>query len=262
MNSWTDSTPTLSKSVSGSLIAAVIGASALTHFPASAADIVAQRAPVAIIVRVPKPWYAPRFAIVRKMRETIDQYASAPGLAFKAYSFEHQSSDYGGIYLWRDRSSAQAWFNKEWFERVRRERGSEAYVRMFDVPVVIDNTPGGTPADEESAAVATLIEIQIPAGLSREQIIEGFREAVPTYQKVPGLLRKYFAISEQGTFGGIYLWKDEASANAWFNKAWMERVRNTYGQSAKIEWFETPILTHSKDGNNALSTAVYIEAQP
>jgi hypothetical protein len=133
---------------------------------------------------------------------------------------------------------------------------------MFDVPVVIDNTPGGTPADAESAAVATLVEIQIPAGLSTEQIIKGFREAVPTYQKVPGLLRKYFATSEQGTFGGIYLWKDEASANAWFNKAWMERVRNTYGQPAKIEWFETPILTPSKDGNNALSTAVYIEAQP
>jgi hypothetical protein len=223
-------------------------------------DISNRPVPVCVIVRVPKPWYASRSAVVRKMRETIDQYASTPGLAFKAYLFENQSSDYGGIYLWRDRGSARAWFSKEWFDRVRRERGSEAYVRMFDVPVSIDNTPGGTPGNADSTAVATLVEIPGPDGLSANQIIQGFRDAIPTYQKVPGLLRKYFALSEQGTFGGIYLWKDVASANAWFNQTWQDRVRNTFGQPANFEWFETPIVTPSKEGNNALSTAVYIGA--
>lgn len=217
--------------------------------------------PAVVIVRVAKPWYAPRSAVVGKMRDTIDQYSNTPGLAFKAFSFERQSGDYGGIYLWKDQSSAQNWFNKEWFDRVKRERGSDAYVRTFSAPVAIDNTPGGTPANPDSATVATLVEITIPASISMDKVVSGFKEAVPTYQSVPGLLRKYFITSDKGTFGGVYLWKDEASANAWFSQAWKDRVAKTYGQAAKIEWFDTPILTPSKDSKNSLSPSVFYQAK-
>ncbi len=217
--------------------------------------------PAVFILRIATPWYAPRATVVSKMRDTIEQYANLPGLSFKAFSFERASGDYGGIYLWKDKGSAQSWFNKEWFERVKRERGSDAYLRTFSAPVVLDNTPGGTPANSDSVAVATLVEIPIPATVSMDKVVEGFKEAVPTYQSVPGLLRKYFTTSDKGTFGGVYVWKDEASANAWFTQAWKDRVVKTYGQPAKIEWFDTPILTPSKDGKNALASTVYVQAK-
>lgn len=216
--------------------------------------------PVVVIVRVAKPWYAPKAIVVSKMRDTIDQYSNMPGLAFKEFSFERTSGDYGGIYLWKDPVSAQNWFNKEWFERVKRERGTDAYVRTFSAPIVIDNTPGGTPASSDSPTVATLVEIPIPTGVSMDKVVEGFKLAVPTYQSVPGLLRKYFITSDKGTFGGIYLWKDESSANAWFTQAWKDRVVKTYGQPAAIEWFDTPILAPSKDVKNALPTPVFFPA--
>lgn len=218
--------------------------------------------PAVVIVRVAKPWYAPRALVLSKMRDTIEQYSTTPGLAFKAFSFERASGDYGGIYLWKDLGSAQKWFNKEWFDRVKRERGNDAYVRMFNAPVAIDNTPGGTPANPASSTVATLVEIPLSASFPPDRVLAGFVEAIPTYQKVPGLIRSYFITSDKGTFGGVYLWRDEASANAWFSQAWKDRMVKTYGQPARIEWFDTPILTPSKDSRNALSPSVYFQAKP
>ena len=209
----------------------------------------AQAAPVVVIVRVPKPWYAPQSVVVGKMRDTIPQYERLPGLVFKAYAFERESNDFGGLYFWRDRASAQAWFSSAWFERVRRERGVDAQVRTFDAPVTIDTTVGGTPFDTDSQAVATLVEIAVPAGIGRDRLVAEFQAAVPTYQKVPGLLRKHFTIAANGDFGGVYLWKDESSARAWFNEAWHGRVKKAYGQDARIEWFDTPILVPTQDAS-------------
>jgi heme-degrading monooxygenase HmoA len=198
--------------------------------------------PVVTIVRVPKPWYAPQALVASRMRDTVAQYSAIDGLLFKAYSFERSSGDFGGLYCWGSVAAARAWFNPDWFARVRSERGTEGQVRFFEAPVAVDNTAAGTPAAMRSDAVATLVEIAIPAGVSREAILAGFQKAVPEYQKVPGLLRKQFILSDQGTFGGVYLWKDEASATAWFNADWKARVQKTYGAAARIEWFDTPIL--------------------
>ena len=217
--------------------------------------------PIVAIVRVPKPWYAPRQVVLGKMRDTIPQYAQLPGLAFKAFSFERESGDYGGVYFWRDRASAQAWFGPAWFERVRKERGSEGQVRFFDAPVSIDNRPGGTPPSNDSAAVSTLVEIPIPAGVSRERLAAEFAAAVPVYQKVPGLLRKHFTMSAEA-FGGVYVWQDEASARAWFSPAWHERVRKTYGRDARIEWFDTPILLPTRTAGNLVGPGLMLVAAP
>ena len=219
-------------------------------------------ATVVAIVKVPKPWYAPRALVVSKMRDTLPQYAQLPGLRYKAFSFAREDGDFGGLYYWQDAASARAWFNAAWFERVRKERGVEGQVRFFDALISIDNTPGGTPQDIDSAAVGTLVEIAIPAGVGRDRLYAEFKAAVPTYQKVPGLLRKHFIVSEAGTFGGLYLWKDEASAKAWFNAAWHERVKTTYGTPAKIEWFDTPILLPTQRAENEAMDRALVVARP
>jgi heme-degrading monooxygenase HmoA len=217
--------------------------------------------PVVAIVRVPKPWYAPRRVVIGKMRDTIPDYAGLPGLMFKAFSFERDSSDFGGLYFWRDRATAEAWFNPAWFERVRKERGVEAQVRIFDALVSVDNTAGGTPADSDSHAVGTLVEVPIPAGVTRERLAAEFSAALPTYQRVPGLLRKHFTVSSN-SFGGVYLWQDEASARAWFDNAWHSRVVAAYGQDAKIEWFDTPILLPSREAANLSASRTLLQVAP
>jgi hypothetical protein len=208
---------------------------------------------VAVIVKVPKPWYAPKSVVIGKMRDSIPQYEAAPGLSFKAFSLAQADGQFGGIYLWKDLTSAKNWFSAAWFERVEKERGAKADVRFFEVPVAIDNTPGGTPLNTDSSSVGTLVTIATPAGVSKQRLVKEFEAAIPLYQKAPGLLRKYFIVTADGKFGGIYLWKDQASAQSWFSEAWKERVRKTYGSDAAIESFDTPILLPSKLAENRVS---------
>jgi hypothetical protein len=233
---------------SGLVLAFLASAGPARAQPALGGDL-AGTAPVAVVVKVRTPWYAPRFVVTGKMRDTIPQYQAIPGLNFKAFSFARADGHYGGIYLWKDIAAARSWFTPQWFERVRQERGAPAHVRVFEVLLALDNTPGGTPANPDSSAVATIVEIPIPAGVGKERIAQGFAAAPPCFRKVPGLLRKYFITSADGRFGGIYIWKDEASAKAWFTPAWQERVLKEHGQPASVEWFDTPILLPGPDAN-------------
>ena len=202
---------------------------------------------VVVVVEVPKPWYAPRFVVVRRMRETIPRYETLPGLAYKAFSIARSDQRYGGIYLWTDAASARAWFGPDWFARVEKERGPGATVRWFEAPVVLDNAP----AANDGRSVSTIVTIPTPAGIGRERLVAEFEAALPTYRKVDGLLRKYFIITADGRFGGVYLWRDQDAADRWFDTAWHERVRKTYGVDARLEWFDVPILMPTKLAGNA-----------
>lgn len=198
--------------------------------------------PVVVVVRVPTPRFAPRWLVERKMRSTIDLYGSLPGLTYKIFTIESQSGDFGGIYHWVNRGAADAWFDDAWFERVRTERGSEPDVRFFPAPLTIDNVDGGTPATRKGRHVATLVQIPTPAGITDDQLRAGFAGAEAEYRAVPGLLRKHFIITDDGAFGGVYLWADRRCADAWFDEAWGARVVERYGRTAVVETFDAPIL--------------------
>jgi heme-degrading monooxygenase HmoA len=228
---------------------AIFGAPAMAQ--QSIGEGLSENLPVAVVVKVPSPWYAPRFLIASKMRDTIPQYQAIAGLNFKAFSFARVDGHYGGIYLWKDLAAARTWFSPQWFERVRKERGAPANVRVFEVLLALDNNPGGTPANSDSSAVATIVEIPMPAGTDKEQLAREVAAAAAEFQNVPGLLRKYLTTSAEGKFGGIYLWKDEASASAWFTHSWRDEILKKYGQPASLEWFDTPILMPGKEGNGA-----------
>jgi Putative mono-oxygenase ydhR len=219
---------------------------AQTPAPVVSTEPLTQPSQIVTIVTVPKPWYAPRALVASKMRDTQIQYESMPGLHYKIYTLAQADGQFGGIYLWKDRAAAQTWFAPSWFERVRKERGVGGVVRYFDAPLMLDNTPGGTPLNARSASVATLVTIPLPAGVTREKVIAEFNAALPTYQRVPGLLRKYFILTSDGRLGGVYLWDKQASADQWFSEAWQQRVRNTYGAAATMEWFDAPILLPTK----------------
>jgi hypothetical protein len=106
------------------------------------------------------------------------------------------------------------------------------------------------PSPTAGDGVGTVVTVATPPGVSKARLVQEFQASIPTYQKVPGLLRKYFIVTDDGQFGGIYLWKDQASAQQWFTEAWKERVLKTYGSTAALEWFDTPILLPSKRADN------------
>jgi hypothetical protein len=215
--------------------AATLGLSAHAHAHAQSlvCDGVAATSPVAVIVKVPKPWYAPRFLVVGKMRDAIPEYEALPGLAFKAFSFAQADGHYGGIYLWKDLASAQSWFTPAWFARVEKERGARAEVRCFDVRAALDNTPGGTPKDVGSASVATVSATSRPEGAVAPLLAQALQTELAASRQTTGLLRRYVFVTAAGSLGRISLWRDAEAARA-------------SSPEGDVESFDTPILLPSR----------------
>jgi heme-degrading monooxygenase HmoA len=186
------------------------------------------------------------------MRDTQAQYAALPGLRFKAYSFERESGAFGGVYWWRDRASAQAWFSPEWHARVQRERGARGDVLLLGAPLTVDG-PGGAPAaDPDSPAVVTLVQAPWPQGASREALLAMMARSLPADRQIPGLLRKHVVLDEASrTVGSVVLWQDEASARAWFRDTEAESARPWMGGAPRVTWFDTPILLPGRDAVTA-----------
>ena len=95
------------------------------------------------------------------------------------------------------------------------------------------------PSETEKLA-ATLVVVKTPPGATRGMIEAGFTKAVPPYQKIPGLVRKYFTVNDDG-FGGIYLWKNRAAAEAWHSPEWRARSKATYGIEPEVTYFDSPL---------------------
>jgi hypothetical protein len=237
--------------------AAALSSAAMVSPPAFAQALADQvhtaEASVVTIVRIPTPWYAPRFLVVRKMRESMPLYSAIDGLTHKAYSLARSDGRFGGIYHWKDLASAQAWFTPAWFERVEKERGARGEVRFFEVSTVIDTQSFAASTGTDLAAMATLLEVPRAAGADRARPVDGFLAAVDTWRAIPGLLRTYVVTTPQGGPGAISLWQDEASARHALQPSWSDRIVREYGEPARIEWLDTPILMAGKDGGNAMA---------
>jgi hypothetical protein len=103
----------------------------------------------------------------------------------------------------------------------------------ISVPAFADDTPAET-------TVATIVVIKTPPGVTRPMLDAGFKQAVPIYEKIPGLLRKYFIVNGD-SFGGMYLWKNRASAEAWYSDAWRAKAKATYGSEPQLTYFDAPV---------------------
>lgn len=105
-----------------------------------------------------------------------------------------------------------------------------------------------SPAPAAAGPVAVVVSIPLPSGISREQAMAGMQKSVPQYQALPGLVRKYYTFSDDGKFGGIYLWSSRADAQAWFSDAWRAKATATYGAAPEVTYFEAPIVLESAAG--------------
>jgi hypothetical protein len=96
--------------------------------------------------------------------------------------------------------------------------------------------------------VATLVAVPVPPGLPKAQLVKLFEGSTPQYRAIPGLIRKHYTIGADGRAGGIYLWKDKASAEAWYTDAWRADVQTRWGAPAELSWFEVPVLVENSGG--------------
>lgn len=105
--------------------------------------------------------------------------------------------------------------------------------------------------------IVTIVRFPATEFVSLEDARTKFGANAATYLDVPGLLWKSYLRSEDGmSVGGVYWWRDRASAEAKYNEGWLAGMVEKYGVAPSIEWFDSPVVVDS------LSQAIHIEAPP
>jgi putative monooxygenase ydhR len=109
-----------------------------------------------------------------------------------------------------------------------------------------------TPANEttgETTMITTLVQFQLPSPITLEEAARRFESSAPKYQNLPGLVRKYYVVSDdRRAAGGVYLWESRAAAEKVYSGEWRERVTKLYGSAPAITWFETPVIVDNAAG--------------
>ena len=91
--------------------------------------------------------------------------------------------------------------------------------------------------------ITTRVQFTLPQPMTRDEARRVFHSTAPKYRGLPGLVRKYYIVSDDGrTGGGVYLWKSRADAQAVFNDEWRATVTARYGSPPSLSWFETPVV--------------------
>ena len=213
-------------------------------------------AQVAVVVTFPPFPGVDRAQLEAAMVKSVPIYKNLPKLIRK-YFIISDDLGYGGIYLWEDRAAAEAWYTDSivWHNGVSKLTGRRAEISFLDVPFVIDNQRLQGIDDKQVtlfppdlAPTAVLVKLPPFAGVVRGQIEAGMYQTIPTYLNLPGLIRKYFIISDELGYGGIYLWESLAQAKAWYTDSvvWQDGVSRSSGRRAEITYFNVPLIVDNQ----------------
>ena len=85
-----------------------------------------------------------------------------------------------------------------------------------------------------SGLTIAIVRVRIPWYAPAFPVRRGFRAAVPEYEAIPTLEDKYFTLTEDGYFGGIYVWHSRDAAQAYYSAAWRRGVRERRGTEPEV----------------------------
>lgn len=97
----------------------------------------------------------------------------------------------------------------------------------------------------------------LPAGITRDEVVQGMRDVAPKWRKEQDLIRKTFVYDPAaGQAGAFYLWKNRQAAERAHDQAWRQGVRAKYGSEPVIRYFDTPMVV-----DNALNQVIEAPAE-
>lgn len=94
-----------------------------------------------------------------------------------------------------------------------------------------------------------MIQFTLPHPLTIDAAKQVFSSTAPKYQGIPGLVRKYYTLSADGsTAGGIYLWQSLDDAERFYTEEWRAFILEKYGARPVVTYFKTPVVVDNAMG--------------
>jgi hypothetical protein len=100
----------------------------------------------------------------------------------------------------------------------------------------------GPPSGYGERMIVAVVNFDLPSPLTSDEARSMFEASAPNYQKVDGLRRKHFLLSEDGrTAGGVYLWDSRRQAEALYDDTWRQRLTARYGSEPRVTFYDSQV---------------------
>ncbi len=97
--------------------------------------------------------------------------------------------------------------------------------------------------------ITAFVQFKLPHAMTPEQARDVFLSTAPRYQGMPGLIRKYYLLSDDGsTAGGVYLWRSREDAERVYTEDWRRFIIDKYGVEPSLSYFSTPVVVDNSLG--------------
>jgi hypothetical protein len=97
--------------------------------------------------------------------------------------------------------------------------------------------------------ITAIATFQLSRRLTVDEAKVIFQSTAPRYQSQPGLIRKYYVLSEDGTTaGGVYLWRTREDADAMYSDDWRAFVTEKYGAPPQVTYMDSPVIVDNTTG--------------
>lgn len=97
--------------------------------------------------------------------------------------------------------------------------------------------------------ITVVVQFDLPERITREKAQQLFLDSAPKYQKVNGLVRKYYTLAEDGmSAGGVYLFKSKKDADDLYTEEWKKYILRKYGGKPSFSYFECPVVVDNLTG--------------
>ena len=91
--------------------------------------------------------------------------------------------------------------------------------------------------------ITSITRFPLSPGLEQSVVRKELEVVAPHFKTIPGLVRKYFLLADDGnTCGGVYLWDSMADARAFSEGPLRAMIRQKYSVDPQIDYYETPII--------------------
>jgi hypothetical protein len=98
--------------------------------------------------------------------------------------------------------------------------------------------------------ITALVQFKLPQPVTRDKARDLFSSTAPKYREVPGLIRKYYTLSQDGaSAGGVYLWKSREDAERLYNAEWKKSIQERFGSPPIVTYFESPVVVDNLAGS-------------
>jgi hypothetical protein len=97
--------------------------------------------------------------------------------------------------------------------------------------------------------ITAFVQFPVREHVTRDKARELFLATAPRYRDVPGLIRKYYLLCEDGnSVGGVYLWNSRSDAERMYSEEWARFIKERYGAEPSVTYFDSPVIVDNAAG--------------